>query len=262
MLHIFIYTVAVLGFSYAYASEDPEIHKTFNNIAKYIKVGKDHKDTSVIEKKSNKFNIRVTQNSGKTLNINLILKQVKDSLESGDKETAVSLLNKIIEKFPYHKNSLVWLGNIHFLSEDYKKAYDIYIKLLKEYPGDQILMENFFTIALKYNPETARDEMLKLYDTHKNYAPLLASLSLAYLEKKELLNAKKYMAEAASLDQENIFYIYNLAIILDQLSDLENAKAFYEKLLNKAMHYDDISTKIPVQKISARLNSIRCKPRI
>ncbi|QIT36226.1 tetratricopeptide repeat family protein [Wolbachia endosymbiont of Brugia pahangi] len=57
--------------------------------------------------------------------------------------------------------------------------------------------------------------MLKLYDMQKNYAPLLANLGLIYMKKENYKGAKEYMVTVISLDQNNIFYIYNLAVILE-----------------------------------------------
>lgn len=122
--------------SVTYASENLEIQKAFDNVVKHIKADKKYKDLDVIERKSDKFNIKISQNSGKSFDIYSTLKKAKDSFELGDNETAISLLNQIIAKFPYHKNALIGLGNIYYANKEYKKAVEIYTKLLKEYPSN------------------------------------------------------------------------------------------------------------------------------
>ncbi|APR99175.1 hypothetical protein ASM33_03505 [Wolbachia endosymbiont of Folsomia candida] len=249
--------IILLNFSHLYADENLKIQKTFNNIAKHIKTDKKYEDDGIVEKKSSKFNIRIAQNSDKNFDIHSTLKKAKGYFESGDSKTAISLLNQITTKFPYHKNALIGLGNIYYTNKEYKKATDIYVRLLKEYPDNPYILENFLTIISQYDHDLALEEMLKLYDTHKNYAPLLANLGLIYMEQKDFVKAKEYMVNAVSLDQNNVFYTYNLAIILDRLSDLKNAEALYTKLLNMSTALKSVSGKIPVHKVEARLKFIK-----
>lgn len=107
--------------SVTYASENLEIQKAFDNVVKHIKADKKYKDLDVIERKGDKFNIKIAQNSGKSFDIYSTLRKAKDSFESGDNETAISLLNQITAKFPYHKNALIGLGNIYYANKEYKK---------------------------------------------------------------------------------------------------------------------------------------------
>ncbi|NSM56880.1 tetratricopeptide repeat protein [Wolbachia endosymbiont of Atemnus politus] len=254
---ILVWVMILLRFSATYANENSEIQEVFNNVAKYMKADEKYKDFDVIERKSDKFNIKVTQNSGKSFSIHFILEKAKDSFESGDNEAAISFLNQAITKFPYHKNALIGLGNIYYANKEYKKAIEIYIRLLKEYPSNTCILENFLTIVSQYNPDLALSEMLKLYDIHRNCASLLANLGLIYMKKEDYTRAKGYMIAAISLDQNNIFYVYNLAVILDKLSDFKNATTFYLKLLNMAANSKDISEKVPIHKVEARVKFIK-----
>ncbi len=63
--------------------------------------------------------------------------------------------------------------------------------------------------------------MLKLYDIHKNCTLLLENLDLIYIKKENHTHIKKYMIAIISLNRDNIFYVYNLAITLDKLSDFK-----------------------------------------
>lgn len=257
MLHVLIYIVVLLTFSTAYADENTEIQKTFDNITKHIKkTDKKPQHLDVIERKSDKFNIRVMNSSDKNFDINSTLQKAKDFFKSGDSESAISLLNQIITKFPNHKNTLIGLGNIYYLNHDYDKAVKIYIKLLEEYPNNPYILETFLIIISQYDSDLALSEMLKLYETHKNYAPLLANLGLIYMQKNDLIKAKEYLMRAYSINQNNIFYVYNLAVILDNLSDLKNATVFYEKLLSMLATAKSVNKKLPVDKITARLRFI------
>lgn len=240
--------------SVTYANENLEIQKAFNNIVKHIKADKKYKDLDIIERKSDKFNLKISQNSGKNFDMYSILKKAKDSFELGDNETAISLLNQITAKFPYHKSALIGLGNIYYANKEYKKAVEIYTRLLKEYSSNPYILKNFLTIISQYDPDLALSEMLKLYYIHKNYAPLSANLSLIYMKKEDYVKAKEYMIAAISLDQNNIFYTYNLAVILDKLSDFKNATAFYLKLLNMSKN---ASERIPLYKVAERLKFIQ-----
>ncbi|BDG76048.1 MULTISPECIES: tetratricopeptide repeat protein [Wolbachia] len=240
--------------SVTYASENLEIQKVFDSVVKHIKADKKYKDLDVIERKSDKFNIKISQNSGKNFDIYSILKKAKDSFELGDSETATSLLNQIIAKFPYHESALIGLGNIYYANKEFKKAVEIYTRLLKEYPSNPYVLKNFLTIISQYDPNLALSEMLKLYDTLRNSAPLSANLGLIYMKKGDYIKAKEYMKAAISLDQNNIFYTYNLAVILDKLSDFKNATACYSKLLNMSKN---ASERIPLYKVAARLKFIQ-----
>ncbi|OEY86737.1 hypothetical protein BIY23_02285 [Wolbachia pipientis] len=231
-----------------YANESLEIQKIFNNVSRYIQP---NKKLDILERKSNKFNVKITKTH---FNVTFILKKAKDSFKLGDNEKAIAFLKEITTKFPYHKNALMMLSNIYYINQDYKQAKEICIKLLKQYPGDTIILENFFTILLKYNHNLALETMLELYSRHKNYAPLLANLGLLYVKNGDLVNAKEYMLAAVSMDYENPFYLYNLAVILDKLHDLENAAVFYEKLLNQEV--TDFNQR---QQVEARLQSIKLR---
>ncbi|QOD37851.1 tetratricopeptide repeat protein [Candidatus Wolbachia massiliensis] len=254
---VLICTIVLLRFSAACANEDLEIQKTFDNVIKYIKADEKYKDFDVVERKSDKFNIKIAQNSGKNFSTHSILKRAKDSFESGDNEAAISLLNQVVTQIPYHKNALIGLGNIYYANKEYKKAVEIYTRLLKEYPSNFYILENFLTIISQYNLDLALNEMLKLHDMHKNCAPLLANLGLIYMKKEDYTKAKEYMITAISLDQNNVFYIYNLAVILDKLSDFKNAATFYLKLLNMAASSKNAREKIPIHKVEARLKFIK-----
>ncbi|MDG7055987.1 MAG: tetratricopeptide repeat protein [Wolbachia endosymbiont of Meromenopon meropis] len=256
---IIIYFITLLSFfPVAHASsEHLKIQKIFDNAAKYIKAEQKYEDFDILEKKSDRFNIKVAHSSGKHFSIYSILKKAKDSFESGDNKNAMYFLNQVIIKYPYHKNALIGLGNIYYLNKEYKKAVEIYTRLLKKYPNNFHILENFLTILSEYNPDLALSEMLKLYDIRKNYAPLLANLSLIYIKKKNYIKAKKYMIAAISLDKENIFYVYNLAVILDNLSDFKNAARFYLKLLNVLVNSKRVSKEIPICKVKARLKFMK-----
>ncbi|AAW71114.1 Predicted protein [Wolbachia endosymbiont strain TRS of Brugia malayi] len=62
-----------------------------------MKADKKCKDFDVIEKKSDKFNIKILQSSGKSFSMHSILERVKDSFESEGSGTAVSLLVKSLD---------------------------------------------------------------------------------------------------------------------------------------------------------------------
>lgn len=63
--------------SVTYASENLEIQKAFDSVVKHIKADKKYKDLDVIERKSDKFNIKIAQNSGKSFDIYSTLKKQK-----------------------------------------------------------------------------------------------------------------------------------------------------------------------------------------
>jgi lipopolysaccharide assembly protein B len=229
-----------------YANESLEIKKILNEVSKYIQP---KKKLDFLKRKSDKFDLEITKTS---FNIVSIFKKAKDSFELGDSEKAIALLNLIIERYPYHKNSLVMLGNIYYVNKDYGKAKAIYTTLLKQYPGDSIIRDNFFTVFLKSDCDLVLDRMLEFYDRHKNYAHLLVNLGLLYAKKGNLVKAKEYMLSAVSIDRENPLYLYNMAVILDKLHDFENATIFYEKLLD----YESFDQR---QKIEKRLQSIKLR---
>lgn len=71
------------------------------------------------------------------------------------------------------------------------------------------------------------------------------------MKKEDYVKDKEYMTTAISLEENNIFYTYNLAVILDKLSDFKNATIFYLKLLNMATTSKDVNEKIPLYKVTA-----------
>lgn len=229
-----------------------ERSEVFSQIAKVIKGGHSNiiNDGDFLEKRSDKFEITVSENS---TNVGHLLKKAKTAFDIGSIEVAESFYKQILDKFPENKSALIGLGNLYYVQKDYKKAHETYLALLKKYPKDTNVILNYLTVVSDYDPDFALKEMLNL-SSDVNFAPLYASIGLLYLKVNELDSAKNYMISALSLEPENIFYIYNLAIIFDKLSDFKNAAFFYQKLVN--LQDKDIIKNIPIGQISNRLKFI------
>ncbi|XGA08122.1 MAG: tetratricopeptide repeat protein [Wolbachia endosymbiont of Xenopsylla cheopis] len=247
MIKTLIFILTLLQSFSIYADEE-----VFSQIAKAIKG--EHSsvvnNSDFLEKRSDKFEIKVSEN---LTNISHFLKKAKIAFDMGSIEIAESFYRQILDKFPKNKGALIGLGNLYYMQKDYQRAHETYLILLKEYPQDTTVILNYFTVVSDYDHDFALKEMLNL-SGDVNFAPLYANIGLLYLRANELNNAKDYMISALSLEPENIFYIYNLAIIFDRLSDFKNAAFFYQKL---ASLQDKQTTKnIPTQQISNRLKFI------
>lgn len=81
------------------------------------------------KKNSDKFKIRITQNS---VIIYSTLRKVHDSIESGNITEAFSIFNQVALKFHYHTNALIGLGNICYANKKYERAPKIYQTILKD----------------------------------------------------------------------------------------------------------------------------------
>ncbi|WP_339045152.1 tetratricopeptide repeat protein [Candidatus Mesenet endosymbiont of Agriotes lineatus] len=247
MIKTLIFILILLQSFSIYADEE-----VFSQIAKAIKGGHSSvvNDSDFLEKRSDKFEIKVSEN---LTNISYFLKKAKIAFDMGSIEVAESFYKQILDKFPKNKSALIGLGNLYYVQKDYKRAHETYLILLKEYPHDTTVILNYFIVVSNYDPNFALKEMLNL-SGNINFAPLYASIGLLYLRADEPNNAKDYMISALSLEPENVFYIYNLAIIFDKLSDFKNAAFFYQKLVN--LRDRNIIENIPIKQISNRLKFI------
>lgn len=247
MIKILIFILILLQSFSIYANEE-----VFSQIAKAIKSGNSRvvNDSDFLEKRSDKFEIKVSEN---LTNVSHFLKKAKTALDMGSIEIAESFYKQILDKFPKNKSALIGLGNLYYMQKDYKKAHEMYLVLLKEYPKDITVILNYLTVVSDYDPDFALREMLNL-SGNVNFAPLYANIGLLYLKVDELNSAKDYMISALSLEPENVLYIYNLAVIFDKLSDFKNATFFYQKLVD--LQNKDTTKNIPIQQISNRLKFI------
>ncbi len=241
-----------------HASEGSEV---FSQIANAIK--SDFKDiisdsnSGFLEKKSDKFEIKISKN---LTNVNYLLKKAKAAFDIGSIEIAASFYKQILSKFPDNKSALIGLGNLYYVQKDYELAHTIYLSLLKKYPKDTTIILNYLTIVSDYDPDFTLKEMLNLSNNvNKTYAPLHAHLSLLYAKLNDVNSAKNYMISALSLEPDNVFYIYNLAVMYDKLSEFKNAAFFYKKLINKITISQDKNTikNIPIKQVSNRLKFIK-----
>ncbi|WP_333023369.1 tetratricopeptide repeat protein [Wolbachia endosymbiont of Pentidionis agamae] len=253
MLRALTYTFMLLISFRVYGISDTRIQEVFSHITEHMKSPKNAEESiDILEKVSNKFDIKVTNNSE---SLSFTLERANNALKQGDALTALDLFNKIIARFPNHKNALVGLGNIYYANKQYEQAVQIYLDLLDTYSDDKLLLANFLTLISEYNIDLALTEMLKLHKIMEKDSFLLANLGLVYAYKNDLEKAKYYMLSAVSLDQENALYIYNLAVILDKLSDFKNAATFYKKFLDQSnIILDDLISR---KQVAKRLKTIK-----
>lgn len=169
----------------------------------------------------------------------------------GHYEIAISLYKEIISENPNDYRAKFGLAFAYQNLQQYEEAKKLYHELLndsKNIDKDKIV-SNLLSIIIEQSPEEAIFFLSKLSAQHPDSSDLVAKSALTYLKINKKDKAIDLMKRALFLDQDNYQYQYNLAIMLDEQGNYEDAKALYDRILLKL-------TRLESEKLGISLDDI------
>jgi tetratricopeptide (TPR) repeat protein len=211
-------------------------------------LGQDEKsavEITIVDPKSENFNIREKEKLA--YNATLI----------GQYEVAIELYKQVIALEPTNLYSKFSLAVVYQQIGQYRQAKSLYYELLKTNPAnEEEIVGNLLSILVEESPKDAVYLLSRLTTENPKSAYILAQAAIAYDKVKNYDQAISLFQRAISLDEDNLGYKYNLAIIYDKTSDREKALELYSSV---AKNYSGEDQSIPIDQVQKRIESIRSK---
>jgi len=138
--------------------------------------------------------------------LNLKLKTANNILKSGKIEKALNIYEEILEKYPSYNipSMLINAGAIYMKKQMFKKAEELFLKVIK---------------------------------IDKKNALAMYNLGLIYLKLKQLKKAKIYLEKAVPLTKFNPEYYFTLALLYKELKKYEKAKSILLEIIEKTPEF-------------------------
>ncbi|MDA7705032.1 tetratricopeptide repeat protein [Rickettsiales bacterium] len=153
----------------------------------------------------------------------------------GHYEVAIKLYQEILDQDIEEEDAKFGLAFAYQKLHQYNEAKDLYYNLLNQ--GKKIdknkIVSNLLSIIIEESPKEAIFFLTKLSAQHPDSSDLIAKSALTYAKINRTEKAIDLMQKALSLNPSNYQYQYNLAIMLDEKGDYENAKLLYDRILLK-----------------------------
>lgn len=179
-----------------------------------------------------------------------------DAINIGQYEVAVQLYKDILKKNKNDIYSTLGLATAYQYLGQYVQAKPLYMKALDAFPEDQQIMSNLLSIVSQETPYEAAYLLAAIADKNRASPIMQAQTSVAYTKVKNYEKALEYIEKAIRLDDDNLEYKYNLAVLYDLNENYAEARRKYMEVLS----FYDQSTKnldIPVDDIRNRLRTLQ-----
>ena len=203
-----------------------------------------------LEEGEGRFDVVVKKPSSRLEKKYDLYDKAHQSLASGQYEVAIVLYESILKKYHKDEFALIGLASTYHRLGDLKSARMFYIKALELFPNNMSAVNNFLILLGQESPGESLDELLKLDRVFHNNHVLKAQISYLYARQGNYEESLKYINTALRLKQDSVRYLYNKAVIMDHLGDVEGAKEIYNAMIG--MKLSD-SVGVSVERIRNRI---------
>lgn len=179
-----------------------------------------------------------------------------DAINVGQYEIAAQLYKNVLEIDENDIYATLGLATAYQYLGQYIQAKPLYLKVLEAFPTDQQVMANLLAIITDETPYEAVYLLSNIADKNKNSPLIQAQTSIAYSKIKNYKKAIEYIKRAIELDQNNLEYKYNLAVLYDLDQNYSQAKFLYNELLLFYSSNPEISYNLPIKEIQERVNAL------
>jgi len=180
------------------------------------------------------------------------LSRAYNALVADDAGTAVRIYTDILSADPKNQDALFGLAATYHRAGAVEQARPLYVRLLTLNPEHREGLNNFLALVSDQAPEDALVELEKLAARNPSFSPIHAQVALLYQRLGAFDRAREKMLYAIELAPENLVYQYNLAVMLDQEGQRDDAIALYQKLIRA--NGNGATLPAPVEQIQKRLN--------
>lgn len=182
-----------------------------------------------------------------------------DAINIGQYEIAVKLYKQVLEKDRKDTYAILGLATAYQYLGDYLQAKPLFLDIIDKFPDDQQIMANLLNIMIQESPYEAVYLISNIADKNTNSHLFQAQASLAYTKIKNYDKAIDYIEKALSLDNNNVEYKYNLAVLYDLTGNLTQAKNLYTDVLDYYASNNNIIYNLPVGEVKRRVELLSLK---
>ncbi|MCB9973340.1 MAG: tetratricopeptide repeat protein [Rhodospirillales bacterium] len=187
-----------------------------------------------------------------------ILVSAKRALALGRYDSALDFYEQLYKKNP--RDARILMGKAIALQNlgHVQTAIKAYEELLNVQPDNLEAEVSMLGLVKTRFPAVALKRLLALGAKHPNEAGLSAQIGMSYAEMGNVRDALRYLGSAVSLEPNNAFYYYNMAVVSDRAGNLKDAIKYYEEALSKDTLYGGGRT-VPREVVYERLSVIRAR---
>lgn len=179
-----------------------------------------------------------------------------DAMNFNQYEVAVKIYKEILEKDKNDAYANLGLATAYQYLSQSPQAKPLLIQATKDFPTDQQIAANLLSIVIDESPYEAVYLVSSIADQNKTSPIFQAQASLAYTRVKNYDKAMEYIEKAIKLDDTNLEYQYNLAVLYDLKGEDSRARYLYTQLLT----YPDNPNSnfvLPRTEIQYRINALK-----
>lgn len=176
----------------------------------------------------------------------------------GQYEVAIQIFKQIIKDQADNTYAKFSLATVYQKIGQYRQAKNLYHELLKSnYENKEEVLGNLFTILVDESPRDSIYLLSRLSIQNPDSPIILAHSGLAYEKIKNYDKAISYFLKAINLDDSNISYKFNLAIIYDKAGKFEKALEMYSEVVKN--YFNTNNNSIPIEVVKKRIETIKNK---
>ena len=176
----------------------------------------------------------------------------------GHYDSAEVSYHNVLKELPENRDALLGLAVISSRKGQLRQAYNIYLKVLKLYPGDSVAEAAL--INFQGNGDYASNEsILKTFiQREPDNSFLYYSLGRHYAAQIRWPEAQQSFFNAYRLETSNPDYAFNLAVSLDHIGQLQSAIDYYNTALELANQSSGGSATISFDRavVISRINAL------
>lgn len=222
--------------------------------------GWDQNDTqeleSVTAQKKKKTKIKVTEVK-EDKRLIALKRKAFNAMNLGQYEVAVYLYKQVLKQDENDTYAMLGLATAYQYLGQYIQAKPLYMKVLEIFPQDQQVMVNLLSIIINETPYESVYLLSSMADKNMDSPLIQAQASIAYTKVKNYQRAIDYIKRAIELDQNNLEYKYNLAVLYDLNNNYDQAKFLYNELLSFYATNPETTYNLPLKEIQDRLNALK-----
>ncbi|MBR2140991.1 MAG: hypothetical protein IJ853_01390 [Rickettsiales bacterium] len=199
-----------------------------------------------------KLDVKETEKDKKIANLK---EKAFEAINLREYEIAIKLYKEILAINKDDNFVKLSLATAYHILGQYLQAKPLYIELLSVFPNSEQLVSNLLSIIIQESPYEAIYLLPSLAKKYNNSAVIQAQTSVAFSTVERYDEAIKYIQLAIYLDEDNIEYKYNLAVLYDVTKQYERAYRLYRNVYDiaKANNITTIST----SRIEARMKKLK-----
>ena len=191
-------------------------------------VKKDFKITKT-SKKIDDFDVEKTERDNKIANLK---DQAYQAIKLKEYEIAIKLYKEALKLNKNDNFTKLSLATTYHVLGQYEQAKPIYMELLPVFPNSEQLISNLLSIIIQESPYEAIYLLPALADKYNSSAVIQAQTSVAFSTVERYKEAIEYIRKAISLNENNVEYKYNLAVLYDITKDYNKAYSAYKEVYN------------------------------